>query len=276
MENQDNIKTLLNTGAAQAEIKFVGNGIPFVVVPNDYHAEDLEHLLANPIRKRGAIITTDATSFIDYLNKHAVAEHSTIYADIDSELNKCNLVAVLDDHGDELAYEREHTCRFTPKLSVEWGRWLSKNKTVMNQADFATWLEDNLPDIATVPGMPNGAEVLAMALGFEANSSKRVKSRINLQSGGVQFEFVDDEEKDTRTTMKAFDRLTIGVPVFDNSTDAYPVEARLKYREKDGKVSFWYELIRPDRVFKTAVIDEVTNIKQGTSLMVINGSPNIK
>jgi len=100
-----------------------------------------------------------------------------------------------------------------------------------------------------------------------------VKSRINLQNGGVQFEFVEDENKDTRTTMKVFERFTIGVPVFDGSANAYPIEARLKYREKDGKVNFWFELIRPDRVFKTAVMEELAAIKTSTGFPVISGKP---
>lgn len=114
-----------------------------------------------------------------------------------------------------------------------------------------------------------------MALGFEANAEKRLRSKINLQNGGVQFEFVEDEDKDTRTSMKVFERFTLGLPVFDGSGSAYPLEARLKYRDKSGTLSFWYELIRPDRVFKTAVADELANIKAGTSLNIIAGSPCI-
>ncbi len=55
--------------------------------------------------------------------------------------------------------------------------------------------------------------------------------------------------------------------------DAYWLEARLKYREKDGKLTFWYELIRPDRVFKTAVTDELGRIKEATGFPVVSGKP---
>lgn len=126
-----------------------------------------------------------------------------------------------------------------------------------------------------MPGFPSGAEILQMALGFEANSDKKFRSKINLQSGGVQFEYVEDETKDTRTKMLVFERFTIGIPVFDGSASAYPVEARLKYREKNGDVTFWYELIRADRVFKSAVADELAAIKEGTGLQVISGTPGL-
>ena len=73
--------------------------------------------------------------------------------------------------------------------------------------------------------------------------------------------------------MQFFERFTLGLPVFDGSTSAYPLEARLKYREKDGSVKFWYDLIRPDRVFKTAVADELEKINAATGFPVISGKP---
>ena len=271
MEDMNNARMVAELGAALQQPNTEHGGIPYCTIPEGYKLRDLEDLMPAPTRKRAAVTTSTSTSFIDYCNKHSQGRCSTIYADIDSEKSYCKLVAVLDDHSEIEPAWRDHTCNLAPKLSVEWARWVGKNKQVMSQADFAIWLEDNLPDIANVPNMPTGTDILQMALGFEANADKRLRSKINLQSGGVQFEFVEDETKETRTKMTVFERFTLGLPVFDGSASAYPLEARLKYREKDGRVSFWYELIRPDRVFKTAVADELENIKQGTGLLIIYG-----
>lgn len=273
--NENTIKALTDIGMAQCNPRTVEDGAPYIVVPDGYKVENLERLMELPLRKRGAIVTTNSAGFVDYLQRHATAELSTIYADIDSEQSRCKLLAVIDDHSKDAPDWREHTCKFEPKLSVEWSRWNISNKKTMSQGAFAAFLEENLPDIASVPGFPTGTEVLQMALGFEANQDKKFRSKINLQSGGVQFEYVEDETKDTRTKMIVFERFTIGVPVFDGSVSAYPVEARLKYREKSGDVTFWYELIRPDRVFKSAVADELAAIKEGTGLQVIAGSPGL-
>lgn len=270
--NETTIKALTDIGMAQCNPRTVEDGAPYLVVPNGYSVKNLEHLMEFPLRKRGAIVTTNSEGFIEYLQKHSTPDASTIYADVDSEQSRCKLLAVIDDNSSDYAAWREHTCKFEPKLSVEWSRWSVGNNKTMSQAAFAAWLEDNLPDIASVPGFPSGTEILQMALGFEANSEKKFRSKINLQSGGVQFEFVEDETKDTRTKMIVFERFTIGVPVFDGSTNAYPVEARLKYREKNGEVTFWYQLIRPDRVFKSAVADELAAIKEGAGLRIIYGS----
>ncbi|HND81593.1 MAG TPA: DUF2303 family protein [Accumulibacter sp.] len=52
---------------------------------------------------------------------------------------------------------------------------------------------------------------------------------------------------------------------------AYQIDARLKYRESSGKVSFWFELIRPDKAFRQAVEDELGAIAGATGLSIING-----
>jgi uncharacterized protein YfdQ (DUF2303 family) len=271
----DNTQTALDAGAASVQPVTSHGGIAYVAVPEGYKIHSLESLLPVPARKRAEVTTTDTDSFIFYVKKHGAAETTAIYADIDAEKSRFNLVGVLNDHGPKYteAQWRDHLCTFSPALSVEWKRWIGKDKIIFSQSDFATWLEDNLPDIAVVPGMPSGSDILKMALGFEANAEKRLRSKINLQNGGVQFEFVEDEDKDTRTKMRVFERFTLGLHVFDGSDSAYQLDARMKYREKDSKVTFWYELIRPDRIFKAAVIDELARIKEETGFHVVSGNP---
>ncbi|MCL2344224.1 MAG: YfdQ family protein [Desulfobulbus sp.] len=275
MEIIDNIKTLLNAGAAGMSPEIGYGGTPYVVIPEGYKLADLEHLLPNPRRKRAEVATADADSFIQYSKKHGSLDNCTVYAELKSEASQLNLVAVINDHGSDLedAQWRDHRCLFRPVLSVEWSRWLVKNKVTFNQGDFATWLEDNLPDIANAPNMPSGADILQMALNFEATRDKRFHSKTNLQSGGSQFTYVDDDTKETKASMKVFERFTLGIPVFDGSKNAYPVEARLKYREMERRLVFWYELIRQDRVFKSAVADELVKIKEATGFPIIFGKP---
>jgi uncharacterized protein YfdQ (DUF2303 family) len=247
------------------------NGIPYLVAPDGYIVHSLEHLLPVPARKRAEVSVTTTDSFIAYTKKHGSLDECVIYAAIDAEKSSCGLVAVINDNAAEEAKWRDHRCTFSPALSVEWKRWTSKNGSSMSQADFATWLEDNQSDVRSVNGSPTGADILTMAQAFEVNADKRVKSHINLQSGGVRFEFIEDETKDTRTSMEVYRRFTLALPVFEGSNDCYPVEARLKYRDGGGKVSFWYELIRPDRAFKTAVQSSLDQIKDATGFMILQG-----
>lgn len=273
-ETRNTIQTALDAGVALGHIRVASeDAIPFAVIPKNYELLPLEHTLMNPHWKRANVTVTTGGSFIDYAKRHGSLASCVIYADVDSANNRCTLIGIMNDHTEEQAHWRDHRCTFSPKLSIEWERWNSKNGAQMNQATFATWLEDNLGDIANVTGMPTGAQMLEMALRFEATADKKLASRVNLQSGGVRFEYIMDENKDTRSAMEVFSRFTLGLPVFDGSSDAYPVEARLKYREKSGDLTFWYELIRPDRAFKTAVQTTLTAIKETTGFPIIFGKP---
>lgn len=273
------VKEALDAGAMLAGPMVpadTGDGrIPFVVLPAGCHIEDIEKLLPFPTRKRAEVTVTSTDSFIAYSKKHGSLDECVIYAEIDATASRCVLCALMNDHGADGAKWRDHRCTFAPALAVEWKRWISKDgsKNAMTQADFATWLEDNQGDVRSVNGSPTGADILAMAQAFEVHADKKVKSHINLQNGGVRFEFIEDETKDTRTSMEVFRRFTLALPVFDGSTEAYPVEARLKYRDNSGKVTFWYELIRPDRAFKTAVQSALDQIKAETGFMLLQGTP---
>lgn len=251
------------------------DGTPYVVLPSGYSVADLERLLPAPTRKRADVVLTDTESLIAYLGTHATPASSTVYAVVDSEQSRFALVCVLDDHHAAAPQWRGHRCSLTPKQSVEWKRWTGSDRVKMAQSDFAAWLEDNRGDVASVAGMPSGAEILAMALGFEATADKRLRSKINLGSGGVAFEYVDDEDKETRTKMQVFERFTLGLPVFYGSADAYPLEARLKYRNTDGKLTFWYELVRPDRIFQQAVDFAVQRVTSASGVQVLYGNPGV-
>lgn len=256
------------------------DGTPYVVLPYGYKAESLEHLLPSPARKRASVTLLDAESFIAYAKKHGSLDSCTLYADVDYEKSMCSIVAVIDDHGGnpESAGWRDHTATFTPKLSVEWKRWTENNGQgkAKEQAAFAAFIEDNIGDIALVAGMPNGTDMLAMALDFEANSDKRFKRKVSLQSGGTHLEFVDQADDATSAKLRMFERFTIGIPVFQGAGAAYPVEARLKFRQSGDKLTFWYELIRPDRVFKQAVTDAIGKIGTDTGLQLLYGSAGVK
>jgi len=272
VESNEN-QTLIDAGCAlNGPEQLEGSNISFVIVPDGYKVVDLEHLLTVPTRKRAAVQAHDAISFCRYFDRHRHVMYSQIYADFDQLGERFNVVAVLDDHGPETAGWRDHTCTLARKTSVEWKRWTSKHKSPMSQAEFATFIEDNLADVISAEGMPSGSEMLQMALAFERTADKRLKSKVNLQSGGVRLEFVDDDNADTRTAMQVFSRFTIGIPVFEGSSVAYQIEARLKYRDNSGKLSFWYEMIRTDRAYRQAVAEELEAIAKTTGTIIINGT----
>lgn len=273
MENQQNIA---ETVAKEARKPFpISNDATFIAVPEGWKLEDTEKTELAPRRKRGKVATTDADSFIGYVNRHGSRlANTTIWCDANFTAGKVNFTAIINDHGDEEHDPdwRDHLATFAPVFSDEWKRWNDTNKRSLGQTEFASFIEENLQNIASVEGSPSGAQMLEMALSFEANQDMRFKSAIRLQSGGVQMSFVQDDDSQTLSKMQMFDRFSIGLPVFWNG-DAYQLDARLRYRIRDGKLTFWFELIRQDKVLEASTRTLIEKIKTDTCAPFFFGNP---
>lgn len=161
-------------------------------------------------------------------------------------------------------------------MSAEWNAWTAKNVKQMDQVPFAEFLEQNEGDIASMEGFPTSLQMMTMATEFEARQEMRVKSIVKLQSGGVRMEYINDADTGTTEQMKLFDKFCIGIPVFwsppgAETVTAYPIVARLRYRLSNGKVVFWYDLVRADLVHQqaaTALIAQIRN-ELGTTPMLL-------
>lgn len=256
-----------------------------VCLPPGWVAQTHDHeaLLPAPRRKIANVTLTDADSFVDYTQRHSSVMHdtATLWCEADFLKGKLAFLAILNDHGElpDQQHWRDHKATHVPEKSVEWATWISKAGAdkAMGQMEFAAFLEENLKDItATEDGMPSGSAMLQMALDFEAKQDMRFKSAVRLQSGGVRMEYVADEDKNTVESMKVFERFQIAVPVLRDDTSRYPITARLRYRQRDGKLAFWYELIRADLVMEHSARALVENIRTRAGLPFFFGSPFAK
>lgn len=237
---------------------------------------DDEKLFATPRRKRAKVRSLDTDSFIDYVLRHGAPERSTIWCQADYKAGQVNFSAIINDHSaaeDGQAW-RDHLALYQPVFSEEWVRWTGSNKKMFTQTEFAAFIEDNLKDITGIAGSegPSGAQMLEMAISFEANQDMKFKSAIRLQNGGVQMSFSQDDDNQTIQKMQMFDRFAIGLPVFWNG-EGYLIEARLRYRVREGKLTFWFELIRQDKTLEAATKTTIDMIRSKTACPFFFGDP---
>lgn len=253
----------------------VSNDSTYIAMPEGWKLEDTEKTDFIPRRKRGKVSLNDADSFISYSKRHgSIAKSSTVWCDANYVAGKVAFTAILNDHGEKEDDQqwRDHLATFSPAFSEEWNRWFKKNASPFSQADFAAFIEENLKDIAGIEGSPAGTQMLEMALSFEANQDLRFKSAIRLQNGAVQMSFAENDDAQTLQKMQMFERFSLGLPVFWGD-EAYQVDARLRYRARDGKVNFWFELIRSDKVLEAATKTLIEKIKAETGLPFFFGNP---
>lgn len=249
-----------------------GGQILHFALPKGYELRTVDNVatLPHPRFTAAAATLVDVASFLAYVANHDAGDaKAAVWCDFNPVTYALTFKAVIDEHGYKEPAWRKHTAVFTPRLSVEWGIWLGRNKKEHTQIQFAEFIESNEKDIAGGEGLPSSLQMMTMATAFEANSEKRFKSKVRLQSGGVALEYVNTDDDATIEQMKLFEKFQIGVPVFwslrvkDEPVRAWPITARLKYKAAAGAVQFWYDLIRPDLIHELAALEMIEKVRAG-------------
>lgn len=271
MDNQKNLAETLAEVLPTAHVLFDDhpnaderNGsITHVAVPKgfDLKSIDNEAVLSHPRRTKATATFSDAASFIDYVKRHANGG-SVTWCKFDPQTFALDFTAVIDEHAKDLAGWRGHKAVFKPDMSAEWKAWIGKNAQQMPQVNFAEWIQEHEDDIATANGLPTSLQMHQMATEFVANEERVLKSSVKLQSGGVRLTYIADPDAGTVESMQMFERFALGIPVFHGGS-AWSLTARLKYRLAAGKVAFFYELVRPDRVHEAAAKELIQQIRDG-------------
>lgn len=247
-----------------------------VAVPNNFKTEvlDTEKNQPAPRRKLARVSVSELESFIDYLTRHGKPDQTTIWTEVDYPKGRIAFTGIINDNGCESDHSawRDHLVSFSPAFSEEWKTWTEKDHKAMSQVEFATFLEDNLKDIASADGMPTGTQMYEMATNLQMTFDNSIKSQVRTQSGGVRLEFVDAENQETVTKMDVFRQFALGLKVFRNGA-GYQVNARLRYRKQEGRLLFWYELIRPDLTMEDASKDLIASLREQIDFPFFYGNP---
>ncbi len=261
-------QALLNAAAAMGKPQKNpdADGLHYAVVPEGYRIAELP-TQETPARCAALVKLRDAASFIRYVNDHKVGE-SRIYA----SLEPASFLAVLDDFATQ---EQDHPhgpawrgfrAEFKVPPSREWTLWNKANRQHMSQLSFAEFLQDNLPDVQ----QPDGATLLEMALNFEAAQTGAFVAAQRLQDGSHNLQWKADNN--SSGTVKLPEFITLAIPVFENEA-ATELQARLRYRVKEGSLAIWFELVRPHKVLETAFRNTWQRIATETAAVVLLGSP---
>ncbi len=250
---------------------------PMVLLPEGFHAEDLESKLAAPTRKRGTTVLNDAESFIDVVNDQKNDETRLF-----STINPPTFTAVFNHHAAGAGWG-DHKAKYNAPISPEWGAWGKVDGQQMNQLDMARFIEANMVDIVFIapdaenkhPGSPDGATFLEICHTLEAKKKVNFKSSVRLPDGSTEFTYDEDVAGSAvNGTMKIPEQFTIGVPVFENG-DKWMVDVRFRYRiQEGGRLVMWLELVRPHKTIETAVKELREQIGEKTGLTVLNGFPS--
>lgn len=241
----DFAETLIEAGKklGHADLRNIGD-TPVVVLEKDQRVQDLESLLPAPTRIRESVTLTEVISFIDYWQLFA-DDSSVIF----SNLQDRSFQAVFDYHTAGFPGWAQHKAKLECRLSTEWKTWFEKNQKPFDQAGFAEFIEMNALDIVS----PDSAEMVQIALTLQAKTNIDFKSGVRLQNGQVQLGYQEtiNGTAGENGQMQIPEKFELGIRVFQGG-EKYKVEAYLRYRIRDGKLTFFYQLIRPERLLEDA------------------------
>lgn len=238
---------------------------PYAIVPTGYVIHDLEPTLVQPMRFRGTTALRDMESFTAFVAMSTDGGTTRLYG----QLNPPKFKAVFNDN-DRLYGPgwRDHIATYDCPLSVEWKAWKGSDGNVMTQADFATFIEDNAPDIASPPA----ADMIEISRTLEAKKKVNFASGIRLDNG--QTEFTYEEQIDgtaAKGRLQIPQTFTIGIAVLEGGP-RYAVTARLRYRiGEKGALALWYDLERSHKVVEDAAREVWAAIENETGLRIFNG-----
>ena len=236
-----------------------------------------------PERRKGTASALTLESFIALVNRHKDGG-SAIFADFLD--NRPSMTAVVDYHDlENLPRYGEHRIKYVFPLSEEWQAWIGSNKRQMSQVDWAAFIENHMRDL-TAPTDQETAEgkmffeqqpavptrIIALSRGLEILVEARVKDVRNLQSGEVELAFEESHKDAGGKTLKIPGLFVISIPIF---VDAEPSRflVRLRYRKNDGKLTWFYDIVRPDLVMRERLLADLLSVRTETALPAFEGKP---
>jgi hypothetical protein len=233
----------------------------------------IEARLPAPRRRQGSVTVTELDAFVATVNRWKRPAQTTVWAD----LGRCTLTAVLDDHpaGAAGAAWRLDRVLYTAPPSPEWIRWSERADRDLEQEAFATFIDDNLPDVTTIKDAekgryPSPLELLEMARNLSIHTRGSFERKLDPTTGTGTLVVKDEHESYSSKIWKAF---PLALRVFE-SGQVYLVEARIRFRVQGGKAIFGYTLHRAAEVKRDAFREMRTLVAgQCEGCPVFAGSP---
>lgn len=248
----------------------------------------LDEYRERPERREGVARLSDLESFIAHAKRFSSPEGSAIFADPDAP----SLTSVIDYHAkgnDGAPAHCQHRGVYAFPLSDEWKVWTGQNKQSFNQAAFAEFIETRITDIldpasAAKPindfaltigaSFASPAKLIELSRGLTVRVGQRVQQAVNLATGEAQIGFVSEHQDERGQPLKVPGAFVIAIPVFKGrSAPLYQIAVRLRYRVREGSVTWFFELYQHENMLEHAFKEACEKAAKETALPLFVGKP---
>jgi uncharacterized protein YfdQ (DUF2303 family) len=275
------------------ELVKLADGIEAASVPtrNGRELQSVKKLIDEyrtaPERKVGTAYLHEPESFVNHVNRMKDI-HTALFASCDPE--KPRVTAVYDYHQiDGAPRFMLHRGVYPFPLSDEWKAWTAHNgiRKAMDQEQFAEFLEDRAPDLCQ-PGLAGKktteyvdalecslatpGQIVALARGLSVRVEHNVVNAVKLASGETQMQWKEEHRDVNGEALRIPGAFLIAIPIFVGG-EANVLPVRLRYRVRDGSVTWFYELALVELLFREAINTELAKIHAGVELPIYIGTP---
>lgn len=242
-----------------------------------------------PEFRKGTAFLEDLRSFCDHANRFKDGD-SAIFAK--ASRTDPSLTSVLDYHHAGAANAPRfghHRGKYAFPLSDEWKRWTGAGGKQLPQDTFAMFIEDGITDVADPASAKDSNalqallellgtsfatphRLLELSRGLSVNVGSKVSNQINTSTGEMQLTYVTTHESTNGSQVKVPGAFLLALPVF-RSGALYHIAARLRYRVKEGSITWSYELVGADKIFDHAFNEACETAAKATGLPLFMGQP---
>jgi len=243
-----------------------------------------------PQRLIGTATHEELASFIAHVNRFSDPK-SAVYGKRES----CSLLAVFDYHqafGDPRFCA--HKATYEAPKSEQWIKWTRVDGQEMDQSDFADLIEDRIADLGMAEDSDDDEEfkavefleerlhtkcaspanLLELAGGLSVTVEQTVASHVKPSTGEAVITYVE-QHKDTvvnqqRVTVPTL--FLLHIPIFRGG-ELHLVPARIRYRVRNGEISWHIQLYRTDLILDQAFKKICDRVMTETKLPLFRGSP---
>lgn len=236
-----------------------------------------------PERRIGTSRVTTLQSFIELVNRHK-DEHSVIFAR--TAWPEPKLTAVIDYHQkDYVARFGGHKIEYGFPLTEEFKVWISNNGKLIEQAEFAAFLEDHAAELAAPfdaekfeyealfkERIATPIELINLSRSLEIYVGAKIKRQERLQSGERALVFESTHTNANGEPVDIPGVFMISVAAFIDGTPLR-IPARLRYRAGSDGVKWAYQLYRWEYWLRTQVQHDLADAGRATTLPTYEGAP---
>lgn len=220
-----------------------------------------------PARRRGTVQIGALDSLVEYINRYK-GPNAVAFA----AANKPGIEVVLDYHPPGLDGEArwcEDRVVYACPFSRQWLTWTGAEGKPRGQVEFGDFIEANEVDLASREGFASAASMITTARNLVVNSVGKFQRTVNPTTGEGTLVVKDEHDASTSTTIpKGF---ALAIPVFEGTTDLYPVEARMRFTMPNGRPEFSFILVNKEAVLEHALAALRKQVAEGTGIPVYVG-----